>query len=807
MRSLSWTLALFALVSAACGSDPASSPADVATSVDAGEDAPIGCLGMTCTTALDCSKIGPCVLAVNCLDGCCSYTYADAGTACGTPCSVDGLCNGAGECVDATSVQCEDKDGNPCTEPVCSPTSGGCIEQPVEDGKEPVGSTCWDGIVCVGGVLDDKSAEPTALKVQCDEQNAALNPLGCVEQVMCVDSEPDCVVKLKEQGTQCWSGSGGTGDTCPGRSCDADGDCIEDETFSVTCGEDSYPEECDSVCRQCSALTCHWIADPGKPEELDAKIPICLVEAQVGDECDDGSGCTTGDVCVLLSQTDGPMGKETLGTCQSGEGKTQEDCLEEMSKPMLPCLKAGTSCDAVAGCAFDQQLADEWCYPPSSVCFSTEQTYCTHLDLGDGKWNAETGCHIVVLVAEGCNDSNPCTKDECNHVTGCDHEPVDDGTPCSEGLVCQGGICVGACEPNCAGKTCGDNGCGGSCGTCTDGNECTADQCVGGVCSYPPANEGALCASPGLCKGTCSAGVCIESAVEVCNGVDDDCDKVIDEGGVCGQGPCNGIPNGNACNDGDACTTGDTCVGGQCVGTPKDCSYMDSACTHGVCAGGTCISQNQAGACSDGDSCTVSDTCVNGQCLGTPKDCSYLAGACTQGLCSGGTCIAQNKAGACSDGNACTTGDTCLNGLCQGTPKSCSYLDSQCSVGVCSNGNCTSQSKSGACSDGNNTTCNDACTGGQCVGTPCGSNCGPLKQYQWSHEYFSEAYPMVKVATIEACQAYCNSFPDVVCCQWTSYSQECRAFFGQGCDEKWNNTDPATGGSGIGEFFWGVICG
>ncbi|HEV8375103.1 MAG TPA: MopE-related protein, partial [Candidatus Polarisedimenticolia bacterium] len=72
-------------------------------------------------------------------------------------------------------------------------------------------------------------------------------------------------------------------------------------------------------------------------------------------------------------------------------------------------------------------------------------------------------------------------------------------------------------------------------------------------------------------------------AMEVCNGVDDNCDGAVDEGGdslctspyvcyapVCrGTGGCDitGLPDGTSCSDGDSCTTGDMCQSGGCVGT------------------------------------------------------------------------------------------------------------------------------------------------------------------------------------------------------------------------------------------------
>ncbi len=482
-------------------------PDDVGAFPDlADEVPPIVCLGATCTVAADCAKTGPCIAATNCMDGCCSYIYKKAGTACEVPCEGAGTCSASGECQGTEPMVCEDQDGNPCTTPWCDPESGECSleEKPVADGTQPVESNCWEGLACKDGKLHEGGATPTLLQQDCAAQNAALSPLGCVEQVVCVDSQTSCVVLLKDEGSQCWSGSGGDDGICQGESCSAEGECVADETFTVECGDDSWPEECDQVCRECTSLTCHWIDDPAGGNPSNKKVKYCRPEAAVGGTCDDGNDCTLGDACAFASQADGPLGKETLGTCKAGEGKTKDECLAQWEKPALPCLKAGTTCDPEAGCAFDQAAADEWCYPATSVCFKKSQTYCTHQDaLGDGKWNGETGCHIVIFAAEGCDDANPCTQDPCDTESGCVNTPVQDGTPCGSDKVCKAGNCEPLCQPDCVGKQCGDDGCGGSCGTCSDQNVCD-----GGTCKpdCTPVNGGWTDWSCGACSVQCGGG-------------------------------------------------------------------------------------------------------------------------------------------------------------------------------------------------------------------------------------------------------------------------------------------------------------
>ena len=84
-------------------------------------------------------------------------------------------------------------------------------------------------------------------------------------------------------------------------------------------------------------------------------------------------------------------------------------------------------------------------------------------------------------------------------------------------------------------------------------------------------------------------------APETCNGLDDDCDGTVDNGGgaLCGDGNvctddacgaaagCGHTNNSNPCDDGNACTTGDACNGGSRLGTagsiPGDVSSVSAS--------------------------------------------------------------------------------------------------------------------------------------------------------------------------------------------------------------------------------------
>ena len=113
-------------------------------------------------------------------------------------------------------------------------------------------------------------------------------------------------------------------------------------------------------------------------------------------------------------------------------------------------------------------------------------------------------------------------------------------------------------------------------------------------------------------------------ASEMCNGLDDDCDTVADNGNL-----------DATCDDADACTD-DTCSGGGC--------------------------QYALVTCDDGDLCT-DDSCDSGSgCMFVPKECGDTGNECTLFVCNPGTgqCTEQNE----QPGTLCTGGQCDGSGVC-----------------------------------------------------------------------------------------------------------------------------------------------
>lgn len=229
----------------------------------------------------------------------------------------------------------------------------------------------------------------------------------------------------------------------------------------------------------------------------------------------------------------------------------------------------------------------------------------------------------------------------------CDGQ-INEGVNCAEGEVRKCGSDIGEC-------TTGTITCkGGKFNNCTGKKDPTVEQCDGKDNNCDGQVDEKVTKECGKNVGICRKGIqtctngswgatCVgevkASASEICiDGLDNDCDNLVDEGCVCTNGQTQ-----KCGTDVGACVAGtQTCANnkwGSCIGqtTPDasdPCNGIDDDCDNEI---------DENAACADGNLCTI-DTC-SGSCMHTPYSCN------DHGTCDGdGTCTcASNYTGTFCD--------------------------------------------------------------------------------------------------------------------------------------------------------------
>jgi uncharacterized repeat protein (TIGR01451 family) len=625
------------------------------------------CQAGTCTvgTPLNCNDANVCTSdSCNPASGCQNVAVAN-GTAC-----VDGnLCNGnetcqGGVCTAGAPLNCNDS--NICTADTCGATTG-CSNTPVLNG-----SSCTDGNVCNGPEICQSGTCTGGTPINCNDNNvcttdgcdpvfgctntAVLNATPCPDTNVCNGAET-CQAGVCATGTplNCNDSNVCTADTCNpvtgctnapvlnGTACDDGDECNGDETCQAGVCSGAPPVNCDDG-NPCTTDTC------------DAVLGCQNIPVSNGSPCLDGNLCNGAESCQA-------------GTCTAG---TALNCNDTN-------VCTNDSCDPASGCVNTPVVNGLPCLD-GNVCNGSESCQAGACTPG---------------TALNCNDSNICTTDTCDPISGCGNAAVLNGTTCSDGDVCNGGeLCqAGVCTP-------------GTPLSCNDSNVCTTDTCAPLFgCQNAPVLNGTLCLDTNVCNGTetCQGGVCAGGTALNCNDLNlcttDSCDPIAG----C-QNPA--VLNGTPCTDGNLCNGNEICQTGACApGTPLNCDDGNACTTNGCDAvfGCTATPVLNNTPCGDGDVCNGNERCQSGVCIpGVSLDCND-ANACTVDNCDPVTgcvntaipaCTPCNVDIDCNDGNQCTS-DICTAGVCGnplfpdgttcGDSNVCNGTET-CQVGVCTAG-------------------------------------------------------------------------------------------------------------------------
>jgi hypothetical protein len=590
----------------------------------------------------------------------------------------DNDCDGATDCADpACATQ------SFCTS--CTPSAEVC------DGRD---NDC-DGLIDEGGIT---------------------RPCGSMIGVCTVGTET-CQPQSTPQPAGTWgacTGNTGSAEVCDGRDNNCNG--VSDEGLTRPCGVNrgqcrqgvqlclgaggfggacigevtASAEVCDGIDNDCDGMTDEDIASPGSCGV--AGVGICTggtIQCVGGRfQCVGGTMARPETCNGLDDDCNGVVddGLPAGGTCQ----------------PMGMMIPVDAMGRAIGACRLGTQLCragatvcDGAIGPSMEICNGIDDDCDGMIDEGlDGSacgsmvGACRAGVRRCMMGREVCDGEVRPSAEVCDGIDNdCDGE-TDEGNPggggacgsmvgsCSSGVnVCRGGriVCDGARGPQ--PEVC-------------DGLD---NDCNGMIDDGIP--EGGACGSsmgrcmPGVQRCVMGRMVCeggVGPRAEECNCIDDDCDGMIDEMGaggtaLCGgDSVCAGAPSCGClrpCGSGEfPCPAGRTC---QDVGGQRLC--VGDPCAGVNCAAGQVCSNGACRGLCDGVTCDSPLVCnpMTGRCVS--NDCRTLNNCASNELCIGGRCVMDRCAGV-----NCPMGQACYDGTCAPSCAGVMCPDGQrCDRGAC----------------------------------------------------------------------------------------------------------------------------
>jgi hypothetical protein len=551
----------------------------------------------------------------------------------------------------------------------------------------PVAETCNGIDDDCNGIIDDGSLQ--GVGVACDDNC----PNGKC-QGECTSGTTVCTGT--SAGIECVGGTRPTGELCDGKDNDCDGvvdNGFDLQTDALNCGA------CGRQCKlgsNCTGGSCDFKCaanqrdlDNNPANGCEYTCPVFPIQPEICDgidqDCDgvaDNNPTDVGQACTGNCPAPDPCVK--AGTCSPYKTSTATGtCYGVCSANGLTACVAG-----VKSCTYSTQRLDELCNNLDDNCDG-------RIDEGFDLQNDPANCGACGKVCTSPNSlAVSCVAGACASVTAC--QP---GYKDLDGKISNG------CEYKCpvyppVGETC--NGIDDNCDGLIDnspagsGQACTADcpapaPCIAaGNCTLQISSNTSGCYGACAFDGRTACGASGSNScshpgktAETCNGLDDDCDGLIDNG-------FNLLTDVNNCGScGYKCalpgTTNASCVNGQCRSTQCTPGFvdLDKDPTNG-CEYACPVFPVKAEVCNG----------VDDDCNGVKDDSPTDAGkACTGSCPAPNPCVAANNCspatiapnnngcyGVCQPGGltVCTNGALACSYASLEQPETCDGKDNNC---------------------------------------------------------------------------------------------------------------------------------
>ena len=416
-------------------------------------------------------------------------------------------------------------------------------------------------------------------------------------------------------------------------------------------------------------------ADGGESGDAPVEVPV-----------DDGGGTDTGCLpgltacpsgCVDTNSDPGNCGAcgntcgpaevcnegRCAGSCGSGRLACPGGCVDPQTDPDN-CGTCGNACP-------DGLNADGRC--ELGRCILVCRTGWQDRDSTPG---CETAC-AGSSTPESCNGID----DDCDGATDEDFAcAVGRATPCTTSCGTTGsGACTLACEPP-ASSACTPPA--EACNGLDDDCDTTADD--GFACS--PGGTGS-CATPCGSAGTraCTAGctwdACV-APVEACNGRDDDCDTMADDGFECAAGAVATCTTSCGSTGTRSCSA--SCAWQPCVPPPEACNGRDDNCDTQVDETSECVpgsTQACTLSCGSTGQRNCSAACTWDACVPPAETCNGRDDDCDTAVDEGFECLVGTSSGCTASCGTAGTRDCssrCTWGACTPPAETCNRVDDDC---------------------------------------------------------------------------------------------------------------------------------